>query len=261
MDVVQYHCQMKFIVIIPARFASVRFPGKPLADLQGKALIQHVYEQAVKVFEEVFVATDDERIMKAVDGFGGRSIMTSPLHPSGTDRCAEAIRIIYPEGAASDIVVNIQGDEPFIRAEQLRLLSGCFADDSTQIATLANPISAKDELLDPNIVKVVRDKDRRALYFSRSPIPYLRSDDKKEGSRQLQYLRHLGIYAYRYPVLQEITRLPQSSLEQAESLEQLRWLENGYSIHVEFTDIKSFGIDTPEDLEEANKRNFFSDQG
>jgi len=256
LDVIHYHFYMKFIVIIPARYASIRFPGKPLADLQGKAMIQHVYEQAGTVFDEVYVATDDERIKNAVEGFGGRSVMTSHLHPSGTDRCAEASRIIHPQGAASDIVINIQGDEPFIQEEQLQLLTDCFKNETIQIATLANPISTAEELSNPNIVKVVRDKDLRAMYFSRSPIPYLRSDDKQEGSGQFQYLRHLGIYAYRYPVLQEITKLPQSPLEQAESLEQLRWLENGYSIRVELTETESFGIDTPEDLEKAQKMNF-----
>ena len=245
---------MQFIVIIPARFASVRFPGKPLADLRGKPLIQHVYEKACQVFEEVYVATDDKRIMNAVEGFGGRSIMTSPLHPSGTDRCAEASRILQPRGTASDIVINIQGDEPFIKTEHLHLISGCFDDDSTQIATIANPILSEDDLSNTNIVKLVRNKDFKALYFSRSPIPYLRSDDKQERISRFQYLRHLGIYAYRYPVLQEITKLPQSSLEKAESLEQLRWLENGYRIHVALTDIESFGIDTPEDLEAARDR-------
>ena len=242
---------MKFIALIPARYESVRFPGKPLADLLGKPLIQHVYEQGRQVFDQLYVATDDSRIEMAVKGFGGSCVLTSPLHKSGTDRCAEASRILLPNGTGSDIIINIQGDEPFILEDQLTRLCGCFQDESIQIATLANPVNSEDELGNPNIVKVVRDKHCKALYFSRYPIPYLRDEDQQNRLARFHYLRHLGIYAYRYPVLQEITKLKQSPLEKTESLEQLRWLENGYPVHVELTGTGSFGIDTPEDLEAA----------
>jgi 3-deoxy-manno-octulosonate cytidylyltransferase (CMP-KDO synthetase) len=242
---------MKFVALIPARYASSRFPGKPLADLLGKPLIQHVYERGRQVFDLVYVATDDTRIELAVKGFGGKSVLTSPLHKSGTDRCAEAGRILLPHGTGSDIIINIQGDEPFIQEDQLNLLCACFKDESIQIATLANPVLTEEELANPNIVKVIRDKYCKALYFSRYPIPYLRDDTRQNRIHRFRYLRHLGIYAYRYPVLQEITGLPQSPLEKTESLEQLRWLENGYPVHVELTETESYGIDTPEDLEAA----------
>ena len=245
---------MKFSIIIPARYASERFPGKSLADLGGKPVLQYVWEQARKVLPDVWIATDDNRIVEAVRAFGGNSLLTSDQHQSGTDRCAEASRDLDMDGKTADVIINIQGDEPFIQAEQLELLMSCFENDATQIATLANPLNNTNDLLNPNIVKLVRNKDHKAMYFSRSPVPYMRNHEQEKWTGQFPYLRHLGIYAYRYPILQEITRLSPSELEIAESLEQLRWLENGYSIHVAISTNDSLGIDTPEDLERARKK-------
>jgi len=245
---------MLYSVIIPARYASERFPGKPLADLNGKPLIQHVYEQAKKVHDHVYVATDDGRIMDAVRAFGGEAILTSATHRSGTDRCAEAARILCDSGSGMDIIINLQGDEPFIQPEQIRLLMGCFLEEGTQIATLANPVKNEQEIHDPNVVKVVTAAGHHALYFSRSPIPFIRKAGQGNFLKHFPFLKHIGIYAYRYAVLQEITRLPVSALEKAESLEQLRWLENGYRILVKVTEAENIGIDTPEDLEQARVR-------
>jgi 3-deoxy-manno-octulosonate cytidylyltransferase (CMP-KDO synthetase) len=242
---------MQYSIIIPARYASVRFPGKPLADLNGKPVIQHVYEQAKRVLDKVFIATDDHRILDAVKVFGGNALLTSSAHQSGTDRCAEAARMLKDTGMVVDVIINLQGDEPFIQPEQLELLISCFKDDSVQIATLANPASDDRDIYDPNIVKVIRAKDHRAIYFSRSPIPFIRNAGQEKLALEYPFLKHIGIYAYRYAVLQEITRLEPSPLERAESLEQLRWLENGYRIFVRVTDIENIGIDTPEDLEKA----------
>lgn len=244
---------MQFVGIIPARFASTRFPGKPLADIGGKTMIQRVYEQASKALEQVYVATDDERIAVNVQSFNGNVIMTSKDHKSGTDRCSEAIRkIISPElNIKFDVVINIQGDEPFIKPEQIRLLKSCFEDETVQIATLAKKIAEKDEIFNPNVVKVIRNKEALAIYFSRSPIPFLRNEPNENWAVSFQFLKHLGIYAYRVPVLKEITALPSSSLEIAESLEQNRWLENGYKIYVETTDFETIAIDTPDDLEKV----------
>ncbi len=244
---------MQFVGIIPARFASTRFPGKPLADIGGKTMIQRVYEQASKALEQVYVATDDERIAVNVQSFNGNVIMTSKDHKSGTDRCSEAIRkIISPElNIKFDVVINIQGDEPFIKPEQIRLLKSCFEDETVQIATLAKKITEKDEIFNPNVVKVIRNKEALAIYFSRSPIPFVRNEPNENWAVSFQFLKHLGIYAYRVPVLKEITALPSSSLELAESLEQNRWLENGYKIYVETTDFETIAIDTPDDLEKV----------
>lgn len=242
---------LKFIGIIPARYASTRFPGKPLAVLGGKTVIQRVYEQVSGVLDDAYVATDDERIEAAVRAFGGKVVMTSVHHKSGTDRCYEAYTKI---GGQYDVVVNVQGDEPFIQASQLNAVKACFDEPATQIATLVKPFteeSGLDALENPNSPKVVVGKNRQALYFSRSVIPYLRNVEKQDWLKHHTYYKHIGLYAYRSEVLKEITALPQSPLELAESLEQLRWLENGYTIKVGVTDIETIGIDTPQDLERA----------
>lgn len=244
---------MKFLGIIPARYASTRFPAKPLAMLGGKTVIQRVYEQVAGVLDDAYVATDDERIEAVVKAFGGKVVMTSVHHKSGTDRCYEAYTKI---GAGFDVVVNIQGDEPFIQPSQLRAVKACFGDPSTQIATLVKPFSANDDfaiLENVNSPKVVVNKNMNALYFSRSIIPYQRNADKKDWLKNHVYYKHIGLYAYRTEVLKEITSLAQSSLELAESLEQLRWLENGYTIKVGVTEVETIGIDTPQDLEQAEK--------
>lgn len=244
---------MKFLGIIPARYASTRFPAKPLAMLGGKPVIQRVYEQVAGVLDDAWVATDDERIEAAVKAFGGKVVMTSVDHKSGTDRCFEAYTKI---GSGFDVVVNIQGDEPFIQPSQLLAVKTCFDDPSTQIATLVKPFSAKDDfavLENVNSPKVVVNKNMNALYFSRSIIPYQRNADKKDWLKNHTYYKHIGLYAYRAEVLKEITSLPQSSLELAESLEQLRWLENGYTIKVGVSEVETIGIDTPQDLEAAER--------
>ena len=230
---------MKFIGIIPARFASTRFPGKPLAMLGGRTVIQRVYEQATAILEEAYVATDDERIYQTVEQFGGRAVMTRPDHKSGTDRIEEAAEKI---GTQADVIINIQGDEPFIQQSQIETLMHLFDDPTTQIIEAAQ---------NPNSPKIVTDKRGFALYFSRSIIPYIRGKEQGEWLQHFPFLKHLGLYAYRREVLREVTLLPQSPLEIAESLEQLRWLENGYRIRVGLTDVETVGIDTPEDLQRA----------
>ncbi len=241
---------MKFIAIIPARYASTRFPGKPLATLGGKSVIQRVYEQVSTVLDDVYVATDDQRIFQAVEAFGGRAVMTSPNHKSGTDRIQEAITKI---GGRWDVVVNVQGDEPFIQASQIKTVCECFEDPETQIATLGKPFDNMDAVGNPNSPKIVVDNRHYAMYFSRSIIPFVRGQEKESWLQSYPFLKHLGLYAYRADVLAEITRLPQSSLELAESLEQLRWLQNGYRIKVGLTDVETVGIDTPEDLARAEE--------
>lgn len=245
--------RMKFIGIIPARYASTRFPGKPLAMLGGKAVIERVYRQVEGVLDDVVVATDDERIFSAVQQFGGKVVMTSPDHKSGTDRVHEAYTLV---GKGYDVVVNIQGDEPFIQAEQLLSLRQCFDDETVDIATLVKPFKPEDgfeALENVNSPKVVVNNKMEALYFSRSIIPYTRGKEKDEWLSGHTYYKHIGLYAYRADVLHEITSLPQSSLELAESLEQLRWLENGYKIKVGISEIETIGIDTPEDLKRAEE--------
>ena len=241
---------MKYIAIIPARYASTRFPGKPLAIMGGKTVIQRVYEQVKKVLDDVYVATDDERIFDAVEAFGGKAVMTSANHKSGTDRIAEAVKKI---GGDYDVVVNVQGDEPFIKPEQIETLCHCFDDESTQIATLGKRFTDMSGVENPNSPKIVTDNRGFALYFSRSVIPYVRGAERETWAGLYPYLKHLGIYAYRKEVLEEVTQLPHSSLEIAESLEQLRWLQNGYRIKVAETEFETVGIDTPEDLQKAEE--------
>ncbi|MBR5118938.1 MAG: 3-deoxy-manno-octulosonate cytidylyltransferase [Muribaculaceae bacterium] len=244
---------LRFIAIIPARYASTRFPGKPLAMLGGKTVIQRVYEQVSQAIENVIVATDDERILSHVTSFGGKAVMTSNQHRSGTDRCWEAY---LKNGGNEDIIINVQGDEPFIHPEQIEALKMCFDDEATDIATLVKPFDRArtyDDLENPNSVKVVLNSNLNALYFSRSAIPHLRGIDKALWPSKHQYYTHLGIYAYRANVLERITNMEPSLLELAESLEQLRWLENGMTIKVGVTQHTSIGIDTPQDLERAEQ--------
>ena len=244
---------MKFLAVIPARYASTRFPGKPLAMLAGKSVIQRVYEQVAGVLDDAYVATDDERIFNAVAGFGGKAVMTSAHHKSGTDRIEEAVQKI---GGDFDVVVNIQGDEPFIHRSQIETVCRCFDDPRTQIATLGKPFNPAEgigPIENPNSPKIVVDNQGYALYFSRSIIPFVRNAEPQEWPGSYPFLKHIGLYAYRTEVLAEITQLPQSSLELAESLEQLRWLQNGYKIKVGETHIETVGIDTPEDLQRAEQ--------
>lgn len=241
---------MKFVAIIPARYSSSRFPGKPLADIKGKTMIRRVYERTSMVFEHCWVATDDARIENEVRSFGGNVAMTSSDHKSGTDRCAEALGIAEKQsGISFDVVVNVQGDEPFISTEQLTTVKSLFDDPATQIATLVKPFSESEDIFNPNSPKVVISNSGNALYFSRSVIPHLRGVQTSEWQRTHTYYKHIGLYAYRSEVLARITRLPQSVLEKAESLEQLRWIENGYDIKVGITNSESVAIDTPEDLQ------------
>lgn len=240
--------------IIPARYASTRFPGKPLAIIGGKTMIERVYSQARKALELVYVATDDERIYNAVTGFGGLAVMTSDKHQSGTDRCAEAVGVIEKlTGKKTDIVINIQGDEPFIKPEQIRQLVSCFSEPSVDIATLVKKITPGENLFNPNHPKVVIDLNGNALYFSRSVIPFVRDADEDKWLLKHVFFRHIGLYAYRTEVLEAITRLPRSPLETAESLEQNRWLENGFRIKTAVTEFDSFSIDTPADLQKAEE--------
>ena len=241
---------MKFIGIIPARYASTRFPGKPLAILGGKPVIQRVYEQVVGALGEAYVATDDQRILDAVAAFGGRAVMTRSDHKSGTDRIEEAASKI---GTDADVIINVQGDEPFIQQSQLHTVCTLFDDPQTQIATLGKPFTDMEAADNPNSPKIVCDLNGYALYFSRSVIPYVRGQEHAHWLRHFPYLKHIGLYAYRREVLSTITRLPQSPLEIAESLEQLRWLQNGFRIKVGLTDVETVGIDTPEDLKRAEE--------
>lgn len=241
---------MKFIGIIPARYASTRFPGKPLAMLGGRTVIERVYSQAASVLEEAYVATDDERIFECVEHFGGRAIMTRADHKSGTDRIEEAAEKI---GTDADVIINIQGDEPFVQRSQLKTLKQLFDNAETQIGTLGKRFDSIEAVNNPNSPKIVCDRQGFALYFSRSVIPYVRGQEPSEWLSHYPYLKHLGLYAYRREVLREVTQLPQSPLEKAESLEQLRWLENGFRIRVGLTDVETVGIDTPEDLQRAEE--------
>lgn len=247
----------EFLAIIPARYGSTRFPGKPLARLGGKCIVQHVYDRVSEVFRHTYVATDDERIMDAVVGAGGRAVMTRSDHQSGTDRCWEAYEIVSRDAAMPrfDVVVNVQGDEPFIAKSQLLSLCGLFEDASTDIATLVQPFSSDaswETLSNPNSPKVVTGRRGEALYFSRSVIPFLRGvDDRDTWASRHQFLRHIGLYAYTVAALQRVAHMPKGNLEGCESLEQLRWLEEGLKIRVARTDAQTIGIDTPADLEKA----------
>ncbi len=245
---------MKFLGIIPSRYGSVRFPGKPLAMIGNKPMVQWVYERSKPELDDVYVATDDKRIYDSVKQFGGQVVMTSSTHRSGTDRCREALDIISKEVCISpDVVVNIQGDEPFIESKQISLLKDCFRVKETQIATLIQKINTKEDLFDENKPKVVKGKSNDAIYFSRSTIPFLRGKIENEWVQGHNYYKHIGIYAYRRNILKEITKHGLSGLEAAESLEQLRWLQNGYKIKVAETVYESIGIDTPADLSRAKR--------
>ena len=243
---------MNFIGIIPARYASSRFPGKALFIIEGKTMIQRVYEQAQKcnTLSDLYVATDDVSIENHVKKFGGKVVMTSFDHSCGTDRCYEAFHIINSEKKyfPDDVIINIQGDEPLINPEQISLVASCFKNNEVKIATLVRKMDSSEDLLNSSVIKVVCDKNKKAIYFSRSPVPYFRGVEQKQWTKKHTYFQHIGIYAYRANVLDEIHELDQSSLEKAESLEQLRWLENGYSIHVELTDHASYSVDVPGDV-------------
>jgi 3-deoxy-manno-octulosonate cytidylyltransferase (CMP-KDO synthetase) len=243
---------IKILGIIPSRFGSSRFPGKPLIDLAGKSMIQRVYEQAKKAksLSDVMVATDDERIFNHVEKFGGKAMMTSSSHQSGTDRCAEILEKLNSEFHA---VINIQGDEPFINPDQIDLLAKCFDDDKTELATLINQTEDSSLIQNPNRIKVVIDKNNQALYFSRSAIPFMKEIPTTDWAKHHPYFLHIGIYGYRSDILKAITNLPVSSLEKTESLEQLRWLENGYRIKVAKTNFESYSIDSPEDVNNVLK--------
>ncbi len=256
---------MRYAAIIPARYASTRFPGKPLAVLGDKTVIQRVYEQAAKLLDAVWVATDDDRILDHVRSWGGNAVMTSPDHKSGTDRIEEAVEKIEALGERYDVIVNVQGDEPFIQPEQIEAVCRCFDDASTQIATLGIRFLAEGGTADdaakeaygrisnPNSPKIVVDNNGFAMYFSRSVIPFIRGKEQDMWAKEFPFMKHIGMYAYRREVLREITSLPQSSLEKAESLEQLRWLQNGYRVKVGETFTETIGIDTPEDLAMAQE--------
>lgn len=239
---------MKIIGIIPARFASTRFPGKPLVDIQGKSMIQRVYEQCLlsKSLSAIMIATDDVRIFDHVESFGGKAFMTSPEHQSGTDRCAEIIESNTSD--TWDAVINIQGDEPYIHPEQIDLLCEVLVEQKAPIATLVKKISSPDELFNHNNVKVVLNNKMDAIYFSRSPIPYNRNYPEQEWLKNSVYYKHIGIYGYQVDILKEISKLDKTNLEVTESLEQLRWIENGYMIKAAITSLESIAIDTPSDL-------------
>lgn len=244
----------QFAGIVPARYASTRFPGKPLVMIGGKIMIQRVYEQASKSVDIVFVATDDKRIYDEVLKFGGQALMTSPQHQSGTDRCAEAVdKIAERTGKKIDIVINIQGDEPFIKPEQIDLLKSCFTDRKVEIATLIRKTESGEDIFNPNQPKVVLDSEGNAIYFSRAAIPFIRDYDLSDWSKKHVFYKHIGMYAYRTDVLKKITKLPASSLEKAEALEQNRWLENGFRIRTAVTQWESISVDTPDDLVRALK--------
>ena len=244
---------MKILGIIPARYNSTRFPGKPLVEIGGKTMIEHVWNgvKNTGLVDHVVVATEDKRIMETVAGFGGEAIMTGKQHKSGTDRCGEAITKLQEDVSKYDVIINIQGDEPKVAAEHLKLVAQAFEDPNVQIATLKKRISNLAELNSTNTVKVVCDKNNDALYFSRQPLPYMRGIAKEMWlhMRRASYYKHIGIYAFRREVLQDVVQLPQTPLEKCESLEQLRWMENGYRIRVLETTKESVAIDIPEDLQ------------
>ena len=241
---------MKVTGIIPARYASTRFPGKPLAIINGKPMIQHVYERVSRIpqLSGAIVATDDDRIMDCVREFGGQAVMTSSTHKSGTDRCGEVLKNLIAKNIRPDVVINIQGDEPFVENTQIEQLIQCFNDPAVEIATLKKKITSNEELFSPNVVKVICDRNDNALYFSRFALPFQRGKEQETWSQHHEYHKHIGIYAYRSDVLMQIIELQQSKLEICESLEQLRWLDNGFKIRVKETNHENIAIDTPEDL-------------
>ncbi|MCX6252472.1 MAG: 3-deoxy-manno-octulosonate cytidylyltransferase [Bacteroidetes bacterium] len=242
---------MNILGIIPARFASSRFPGKPLSMIYGKSMIQRVYDRVSRcqLLSDIIVATDDERIYDHVAGFGGKVLMTSQHHQSGTERCNEVVDTLFRrEHKQFDVIINIQGDEPFINPEQITQLAECFQDSRVELSTLIKKITTGDDLDNPNVVKVIIDNYAKAIYFSRFPVPFLRGIKKENRLPQHIFYKHIGIYGYTPVILRKITSLPESSLERAESLEQLRWLENGFSIHTRKTEFESIAIDTPDDL-------------
>lgn len=240
---------MKIIGLIPSRYASTRFHAKPLVDIKGKSMIQRVYEQAskAKALSKVVVATDHKEIFDHVSGFGGQVCMTKETHVSGTDRCYEALT---KQNEKFDYVINIQGDEPFIQPSQIDLLASQL-NGTTEIATLVKALNTKEELFNPNLVKAIFNKNHEALYFSRSPIPHIRNTAEDAWLSKHTFYKHIGMYGYRSDVLEKLTALPVSLLERAESLEQLRWLENGFKITIAETLTETFGIDTPDDLDKA----------
>ncbi len=242
---------MNIIAIIPARYASTRFPGKPLVDIKGKPMVQHVYEKAngSGLFQKVIVATDDERIKQVVLDFKGEVVMTDVNHQSGTDRCGEVIEHLSED---FDVVVNIQGDEPFIHQSQLVELVNLFKSTPAQIGTLKKKLTKSVDVFNANVVKVVSGIDKRAIYFSRNPIPFVRDAEKADWVEKQSFFKHVGLYGYRTEVLKKLVKLAPSELEMSESLEQLRWVENGYQIFISETQHESIGIDTPEDLEKLN---------
>lgn len=242
---------MSVIGIIPARYASTRFPGKPLAYINEKSVIQRVFEQckSADILDRVVVATDDERIWDHVMDFGGEAVMTGKENQNGTSRCAEAIsRIEKDSGASFEVVINIQGDEPFIQPEQIRDVVAIFKDPKAQVGTLSKKITSDQELFNPNVVKLITDRNDKAIYFSRNPIPFVRDVHETHWLSHAGFYKHIGIYGYRKNILIELAKLEPAPLELAEKLEQLRWMENGYRISVEYTEYDSLGIDTPEDL-------------
>jgi 3-deoxy-manno-octulosonate cytidylyltransferase (CMP-KDO synthetase) len=245
---------MRILAIIPARFASTRFPGKPLIDIKGKTMIQRVYERSKKVFDDCIVATENQLIMDEVARFGGIVIATSNLHRTGTDRCAEALKKYQRKtGINFDVVINIQGDEPLVHKEHLEKVILNFNNKKTQISTLIKQITNNEDIFNPNIPKVLINKEQTAIYFSRSPIPFVRDITKELWHQRFNFYKHIGIYGYRSEVLNEITKLNQSELELAESLEQNRWIENGYTIKTALTDKENISIDSPDDLEKLLK--------
>lgn len=250
----QFEMLMKFLGIIPARYGSTRLEGKPLADINGKPMIQWVYEKVKLEMEHVYVATDDQRIKDVVEAFGGKAVMTSENHTTGTNRCLEALEVVSNElGISFDVVINIQGDEPMIDPSQIKTLKDCFNDQEAQLATLVIPVTDSDDLVNDSEVFVTFDKNMKALYFSRAVIPVVHGEKRNEWMKNTTFYKHLGLYAYTSTALLEFANLPQTNLEKMEKLEQNRWLENGGSIKIGITEHQSIPVDTMEDLERIRK--------
>jgi len=243
--------QYRFLGIIPARYASTRFPGKPLVDINGRSMILRVYDQArlSGVFQDIVVATDDNRILERVVAEGYNAVMTSTGHHSGTDRCLEAHDIYSNEqGSSFDFIINIQGDEPFLPPENILQVAGLLKTGEVEIASLIKKIQNREDIFNPNVVKAVFNSELQAMYFSRAPVPYLRETSETQWGIKRAHFKHIGIYGYKTGVLREICQLPVGRLEQLESLEQLRWLEAGFRMQLGITELESISIDTPEDL-------------